>query len=229
MMKKAILLFSIILIVCNGDHQLPEQTQTESRLILTRISDYQADLRLINLEPETEYEIIFLNDTLKIKTLSMGMFPKRPEIVFIKPDFDEITLCWNRIDTAKFYYVYRDDVFIANIIDTCYTDIDLISDSTYTYAICSVNPWGVSIPTYISVKTRGAFRAIWNRSKDYIFGDIEHGYAEEYILFADDKQIYCGVDTFYYFTIDSSACFYVKAIDVVGNISDSVEVRCIDD
>ena len=107
-------------------------------------------------------------------------------------------------------------------------------DSIYTFKVIAINEVGESEPALIDVRTRGKFRATWNRSIDYKNGE-ENGYAEKYSLWIDTDEplnkyeIYSGPDTVHVFVVDYEPCIKVKAIDSAGNQSDFSKTVCKED
>jgi len=194
-------------------------------------------------------------DTIKIES---NPSPSIPFCFDAIPGFHKVKLTWN--DTTKraiSFQIFRNGEYIAGLESDqfMYIDsagIDLATE--YEYRIRTLVYQDSSDFATVNTKTHGEWRAIWNRSLDYIevpcidvvftetktlksksYELIENGFASGYnvYLIKDGlpSLIYSGPDTSFMFKRDFYPCVMAESFDSANppNISKLTEVICAEE
>ena len=184
-----------------------------------------------------QYQVWAVNEYgAKESNIASITIPGPPSAVLnfsAEPEFHKVRLNWDFLESADSYVIVRDNEQIAIVAaeTTVFLDTTVQIWTEYIYIVYGKNENGLGVGNMILTKTRGRFLAIWNRSKDYIDGDVENGFATGYRLYLlggeEREMIYDGPDTSYAFLVDFLPCVVVQAYDEAGNVSEDSEVECI--
>ena len=135
------------------------------------------------------------------KTVTIPGPPASVDTLTAIPAFHKVKLEWPDVEGESGYVVVRDNNKIAEFDFDVITFIDsgLEINTEYAYILYAENQYGLSEGKLALTKTIGAWQAIWNRSIDFIDGNIQNGYATGYNLYllkdGLPELLYTGPDT----------------------------------